>query len=135
MRQELPRFDLLSGRVDQLTKLLPLLVGDRRLEVLDFNHPLADECHDSDISNSADARLGAQSRSASEERTSRQEVDNGAQRHWLRRSEAGALATTRPQSLPELLLRYKSLEREIERKLNQLDRLQRMRLGQPCRRR
>jgi hypothetical protein len=37
--------------------------------------------------------------------------------------------------LPELLLRYKSLEREIERKLNQLDRLQRMRLGQPCRRR
>jgi hypothetical protein len=33
--------------------------------------------------------------------------------------------------LPELLLRYKSLESEIERKLNQLDRLQRMRLGQP----
>jgi hypothetical protein len=30
--------------------------------------------------------------------------------------------------LPELLLRYKSLEREIERKI---DRLQRMRLGQP----
>jgi hypothetical protein len=28
------------------------------------------------------------------------------------------------------LLPYKSLEREIERKLNQLERLQRMRLGQ-----
>jgi hypothetical protein len=42
------------------------------------------------------------------------------------------VAMIRKEPSPELLHRYEtSLERQIERTLNQLERLQRMRLGQP----
>src|SRR5271163_76556 len=52
--RELGSFDLAGGRFDQLTKLLPLLLGDRSQQVLNLRNALSHEGHDSDFGNAGD---------------------------------------------------------------------------------
>jgi len=62
VREELARFDLADGLLDQLAKLPMLLFTDRGVQVLNLRHTLADEHHQSHVCDAADPGVADQLR-------------------------------------------------------------------------
>jgi len=65
--QEVSRLDLLDRVLYKFAELLAALVGDRGMEVLDFDEPLADENHLRSLGNAGDPRVTDQLRIESEQ--------------------------------------------------------------------